>query len=134
MKQCITIEVAEYTSHLIYNNQAMFDLRDMFPDEKDPMEAMSGDTKEHYDATLKIFENLAQQGELVRRYYGYPPEKEQDIEKIRKIADPGDWVNIKNAIYSAVVLGTQHHVEPIEDIDVTLLEFQQEKNGKSPCP
>ena len=44
----------------------------------------------------------------------------------------GDWLKMKNAIYSAIVLGTEHHVEPSEDIDVTLMELQNEKNGKSP--
>lgn len=39
---------------------------------------------------------------------------------------------MKNAIYSAVVLGTQHNVDPIEDIDVDLMEFQNQKNGTSP--
>lgn len=132
MKQCITTEVAGITCHLVYNNQAMFDLQEMFPDGEDPLDAMSGDTREHYEATIKIFKVLAEQGELTRRYFGYQPEKMPEMEAIREMADMGDWLNMKQAVYSAVVLGTEHHVEPAEDIDVTLLEFQQEKNGKSP--
>lgn len=132
MKQCITVEVAGKTCHLIYNNQAMFDLQELFPDRKDFQEAIAGDTREHYEATIKVFLLMAEQGELVRGYYGYPAEKVPSEEHLRKTADQGDWIKMKNAIYSAVVLGIQHHVDPIEEIDVDLLEFQNEKNGKSP--
>lgn len=132
MKQCITVEVAGETCHLIYNNQAMFDIREMFPGKEDFLDLMSGDGREQYEATLEIFAVLAEQAELVRSYYGYPPSRIPDMETLGKVADAGDWLNMKNAIYSAVVLGTQHHVEPIEDVDVTLLEFQNKKNGTSP--
>ncbi len=132
MKQCITVEVAGRTCHLIYNNQAMFELQELFPDGKDFQEAIAGDTKEHYEATIKVFLLMAEHGELVRGYYGYPDEKMPSEEHIRKTADQGDWIKMKNAIYSAVVLGIQHHIDPIEEIDVDLLEFQNEKNGESP--
>lgn len=132
MKKCITVEVAGKTCHLIYNNQAMFDLQELFPDKKDFQEAIAGDTKEHYEATIKVFLLMAEQGELVRGYYGYPAEKVPSEEHLTKTADQGDWIKMKNAIYSAVVLGIQHHVDPIEEIDVDLLEFQKEKNGESP--
>lgn len=132
MQQCITAEVAGMTCHLIYNNQAMFEIAEEFPDQEEPLEAMSGRGRENYEATIKVFLIMARQGELVRGYYGYPQTRVPDQDEVRRIADVGDWLKMKNAIYSAIVLGTEHHVEPSEEIDVTLLELQNEKNGKSP--
>lgn len=132
MQKCIKTEVAGMTCHLIYNNQAMFDIAESFPDQDDPLDAVSGDDRESYDATIKVFLIMAQQAELVRSYYGYLQTQLPDPDTIRRIADVGDWLKMKNAIYSAIVLGTEHHVEPSEEIDVTLMEFQNEKNVKSP--
>lgn len=132
MQKCIKTEVAGMTCHLIYNNQAMFDIAEAFSDQNDPLDAISGDGKESYEATIKVFLIMAQQAELVRKYYGYPQTQLPDQDMIRKIADVGDWLKMKTAIYSAIVLGTEHHVEPSEEIDVTLMEFQNEKNAKSP--
>lgn len=120
------------TCHLIYNNQAMFEIAEAFPGKEDPLSAVSGDGRENYEATIRVFLILAQQGNLVRGYYGYPQVKVPDQDTISRIADVGDWLNMKNAIYTAIVLGTEHHVEPSEEIDVTLMEFQNEKNDKSP--
>lgn len=89
MQQCIKVEVAGRTCHLIYNNQAMFALQEKFPQGKDFMESMSGDTRENYEAMLTIFEVLAEQANLVRSYYGYPPEEVPDTDAIRMVADPG---------------------------------------------
>lgn len=132
MQQCITIEVAGMTCHLIYNNQAMFEIAEAFPDQEEPLNSISGDGRKNYEATIKVFLILAQQGNLVRGYYGYPQIQLPDQDTIKKIADVGDWLKMKNAIYSAIVLGTEHHVEPSEDVDVTLMEFQNQKNEKSP--
>ena len=96
------------------------------------MDAISGKGREHYEATVRVFLILAQQAELVRGYYGYPQTQLPEQETISRIADVGDWLKMKNTIYAAVVLGTEHHVEPSEDIDVTLMEFQNEKNAESP--
>ena len=132
MQKCITTEVAGRTCHLIYNNQAMFEIAEAFPDQEDPLDAISGKGREHYEATVRVFLILAQQAELVRGYYGYPQTQLPEQETISRIADVGDWLKMKNAIYAAVVLGTEHHFEPSEDIDVTLMEFQNEKNAESP--
>lgn len=131
MKQCVMIEVAGKPCHLFYNNQAMFDLREMFPGEGGFLEMMEGDSRESYEAMLKVFETLAEQGELARRHYGYDPALVPDIGELEKLLDMGDWVNIKNGIYAAVTLGINHSVESLEDVDITLLEFQrqQEKNA-----
>lgn len=120
------------TCHLIYNNQAMFEIAEAFPDQEEPLNSISGDGRKNYEATIKVFLILAQQGNLVRGYYGYPQIQLPDQDTIKKIADVGDWLKMKNAIYSAIVLGTEHHVEPSEDVDVTLMEFQNQKNEKSP--
>ncbi|MDE6601555.1 MAG: hypothetical protein K2K90_05225 [Lachnospiraceae bacterium] len=132
MQKCITTEVAGMTCHLIYNNQAVFEIAEAFPDQEDPLDAISGKEREQYEATVRVFLILAQQAELVRGYYGYPQTQLPEQETIIRIADVGDWLKMKNAIYAAVVLGTEHHVEPSEDIDVTLMEFQNEKNAESP--
>ncbi len=132
MQKCIKTEVAGMTCHLIYNNQAMFEIAEAFPDQEEPLDAISGEEREHYEATIRVFMIMAQQAELVRSYYGYPRTQIPDQDIVSRIADVGDWLKMKNAIYSAIVLGTEHHVEPSEDIDVTLMELQNEKNGKSP--
>lgn len=132
MQKCISTEVAGMTCHLIYNNQAMFEIAEAFSDRDDPLDAMSGEGREHYEATVRVFLIMAQQAELVRNYYGYPRTQVPDQDTICRIADVGDWLKMKNAIYSAIVLGTEHHVEPSDDIDVTLMELQNEKNAKSP--
>lgn len=132
MQKCISTEVAGMTCHLIYNNQAMFEIAEAFPDQKEPLDAISGDSRENYEATVRVFLILAKQAELVRAYYGYPQTRVPSEDTVIRIADVGDWLKMKNAIYSAIVLGTEHHVEPSEDIDVTLMELQNEKNEKSP--
>lgn len=132
MQKCITTEVAGMTCHLIYNNQAMFEIAEAFPDQEDPLDAISGDKRENYEATIRVFLILARQGNLVRSYYGYPQVKVPEQDTVSRIADVGDWLKMKNAIYAAIVLGTEHHVEPSEDVDVTLMEFQNEKNAESP--
>ena len=130
MKQCVMIEVAGKPCHLFYNNQAMFDLREMFPGEGGFLEVMEGDSRESYEAMLKVFGTLVEQGELARRHYGYDPAPVPDAGEMEKLLDMGDWVNIRNGIYAAVTLGISHSVESLEDVDITLLEFQrqQEKN------
>lgn len=132
MQKCITTEVAGITCHLIYNNQAMFEIAETFPAQEEPLDAISGDSRESYEATVRVFLILAQQGELVRSYYGYPKTQVPDQGTISKIADVRDWLQMKNAIYAAIVLGTEHYVEPSDDIDITLMEFQNEKNAESP--
>lgn len=132
MQKCVTTEVAGMICHLIYNNQAMFEIKEAFRDQEDPLDTLSGDGRENYEATVRVFLILAQQGNLVRGYYGYPQVRVPDQDTVSRIADVGDWLKMKNAIYAAIVLGTEHHVEPSEDIDVTLMEFQNEKNAKSP--
>lgn len=120
------------TCYLMYNNQAMFEIVEAFPGQEDPLSAVSGDDRESYEATIRVFLILAQQGNLVRSYYGYPQAEVPGQDTVSRIADVGDWLKMKNAIYTAVILGTEHHVEPSEDIDVTLMEFQNEKNSESP--
>ena len=132
MQKCIKTEVIGCPCHLIYNNQAMFEIAETFPNQEEPLEAISGDGRESFEATIRFFLILARQAELVRGYYGYPQKQVPDQDTISRVADVGDWLKMKNAIFAAIVLGTEHHVEPSEDHDVTLMEFQNEKNAESP--
>lgn len=129
MIRIVMIELSGTKVPLFYNNRAMFRLQKQLGDEW--LKATDGMTEEAFRATLEVLSVLNEEGETARRRMGYDPLPMVDAAQMELDLSPADWLAAKNGISAAVMSGVEREVEPAEDVDLVLLEYQK-KTGPHP--
>ena len=127
--KAITITIGGKTLYLTYTGEAMFGLREKYGEPTEMLEKMSGDTKESFDITCDVIATLAEQGELVRRYYGHTPQDIVSFETIKLLTQPKDIFTFKLIIPRVVTLGFSKEIigDNDDEVDLGLLELNQKK-------
>lgn len=126
MIPCIGATVGGVTYYPLYNNQAMFRMQDGYPE--DVLNQIQENSKAGFQLAFDVFRLLCEEGEAVRRLYGYEPGALPDWETAEQTYLPADVFTLKNAIFSAVTLGCTREVDVNEEVDLILLELKK-KNG-----
>lgn len=109
----------------------MFQMRDKFGGTSQLLDNMKADTREGFSIACEAAALLAEQGELVRRNFGYDPEPILDASTIAATAAPSEIVALKLAIPAAISLGYGREVEPENDeVDLGLAELNTQKKTK----
>ena len=109
----------------------MFQMQDKFGGTSQLLEDMKADTREGFSIACGAAALLAEQGELVRRHFGYDPEPILDAETIAATAAPSDIVALKLAIPAAISLGYGREIEPENDeVDLGLAELNEQKKNE----
>ena len=127
--KAVKVSVGRQEYYLAFNGEAMFAIRDKYGDAETLMEKMKPDTRESFEIVCDVIALLSEQGELVRRYYGYERADIIKAEEIRQLAQPADIIGLKMAIPRAIALGYGRDIEPEKDdeIDLGLVELNQKK-------
>jgi len=117
----------EYT--LCYTGEAFFDIADLVGD-KEFVDALSPETKEGFNTLCKAAAILSEQGELVRRYFGYEPGDVLDAEGLRLTLPPVDKVGLYQAVLGAIILGCKREITD-KSKEVSLTRLAQLKKKES---
>lgn len=126
MIPCIGAMVGGVTYYPLYNNQAMFRMQDSYPE--DALDQIQENSKAGFKMAFDIFRLLCEEGEAVRKFYGYEPGELPDWETAKQTYLPSDIVTMKNAVYAAITLGCTREANVDEEVDLILLELKK-KNG-----
>lgn len=126
MIPCIGATICGVTYYPLYNNQAMFRMQDTFQD--NVLEQMQENSKAGFRLAFDVFALLCEEGEAVRRHYGYEPGALPDWDEMQQTCLPADVILLKNAVYAAITLGCTREVDVAGEVDLTLLELKK-KNG-----
>ena len=103
--KAVKINLAGRVRYLAFTGEAMFQMRDKFGGTSKLLEDMKADTREGFSIACEAAALLAEQGELVRRNFGYDPEPILDAATIAATAAPSEIVSLKLAIPAAISLG-----------------------------
>ena len=63
------------TFHMCMNANALFDIYDKFGNKSSIIDLFKGTEKKSFEATCWMLSKFAEQGELVRRFQGFKPER-----------------------------------------------------------
>ena len=124
----VKIALAGRTRYLAFTGEAMFQIQEIFGGSGELIDAIKDNTREGFSIACTAAAILAEQGELVRRHFGYDPEPILDAETIAATAAPSEIVALKLSIPAAISLGYGREVEPENDeVDLGLAELNAQK-------
>lgn len=117
---------------LCYNGAAMFDLWDIFGQEKPILEHIEPNTKSGFNATCVMLAKLAEQGELVRRYQGFEPQAMPNIRELMAVLSPADVLAAKRFVSAAIAEGLKMEAQiRRSETDLGLVELEQSKKANA---
>jgi hypothetical protein len=119
----ITVGGRDY--YLAFNGSAKFSL-DELCGEKSIVELTQPNTKEAQDFLFRAVSILAEQGELVRRRYGYDKGEMLQAEDLPLLLTPVEILELKTALYHAVARGYGREVQDdAKEVDLVLQELEK---------
>lgn len=127
------IKVAGTDYYLVFDGEAMFQIRDEFGGTKLLLETLEQDTREGFTATCAAAAILAERGELIRRRLGYAPGQIPERDDFALFVRPFEIVGVKNAVINAITLGYGREIKPADggEYDEGLEELNQKKTPLS---
>lgn len=126
MIPCIGVTIRDNTYYPLFNNRAYFRLQDDFPE--DVIDTISDDTsRTGFKLALEVFSMLCEEGNAVRKRYGYEPGAVLNMEDAEYDLMPMDIVKLKNAIYATIAAGYGQELskDETEETDVWLVELEK---------
>lgn len=121
----LTYTVAGKTWHLLLNAAAVFNAYDKFGSEGSLLDHLDGNDKETFEATCWFLNELATQGELLRRYQGHDPGKFPTEQMFRAVLGPFDVPAAKAAVRQAIAFGFFREEDRDKPIDLGLAELEK---------
>lgn len=125
----VKIDICGQPYHLAFNGMAMCEFNDRYGGVDKALDEAQGNTKKAFETLCEAFAIVAEQGELLRRSFGYSHTEIPDAETVRVIIDPMDALKVRDAILKAVMLGFNREIDSEEDTDLVLLELAQKKTN-----
>lgn len=122
------------TYHLLFNGAALFDIYDEFGTEGSVTDHILGKDRKALEALCWYLEELAWQGELLRRYEGRDPQKVPAAADFLVGLGPMDVLRAQDAVRQAVCAGFLREEEEKKEVDKGLLELEKKTAGGSPGP
>lgn len=129
----IDIKFKDEQFHLYMNGTAHFNALERF-DKRNVLEAIEGDDRKNYEATLWLFAELSQQGELYRRMLGMDSGKMLKFSTLLVSVQPNELADIKAAVIAAIAEGYRTTEPGEEDDDPWLREFEEKNSKKKHLP
>lgn len=118
-------EICGQQYHFCMNGAALFDCYDKFGPEKPVLDHIAGNSRRAFDAMCWMLAKFAEQGELVRRYQGYKPEKIPTEAHFRTNLAPLDVPAAKLILQAVVRLGFARTEDEEREVDLGLLELEK---------
>ena len=128
--KAVKFTVEHSTYYLALNGAAMFEIRDRYGSTTLLLEALEQDTGEGFQVACEAAAILAEQGELVRRQFGYTAGEIPDAQTFALLVEPYRLGALKNAVIRAITIGYGREITaPGDDeYDEGLAELHQKKN------
>ncbi len=122
--------------HLLFNGAALFDVYDQFGEEGSVLDHIKGNSRSAFEAICWYLEELAAQGELLRRHMGHDQQTVPSAELFMTFLSPLDIPRARKAIHAAIAsgFGREEVPEELERIDKSLAEFEKKTGADSPAP
>ena len=112
---------------LVFNGAAMFDIEEAFGSSTEMIDRINLKGKVGLENLSKAIGILAEQGELVRRYYGYDSQEIPKENMIKVMIGPADIPELRYAVVNAVTIGYGREITDEEETDLGLIELSQKK-------
>lgn len=126
----VKISLGGESYYLTFNGAALFDIEERFGGSTKLLDELNAG-REGFDKLCQATAILAEQGELVRRHFGYEPGSILTEETVKALATPKDIVLLKQAVINAVMQGYGREVtNDQEEVDLGLAELQQKKTKR----
>ena len=122
------VELGDQAYHLFYSIRAMIDVEEACG--ADFLDKIASGGSSGAETTVKAFTILATEGELARRRMGYDPGVMPDEDRLMLDSTPGDWLRMRTAIQSAVLVGLDQEFPSTDDVDLILLEYQKKTENQ----
>lgn len=110
---------------LCFNGAALFAVQEKFGDGFNAGSILAGTGTEGFSSLCWLLAQLAEQGELVRRYMGYDPQDIPTPEYFEASLGPLDTLRAKKAVLDAFRLGFAREIKDKRGIDIYELEYQK---------
>lgn len=110
---------------LCFNGAALFAVQEKFGDGFNAGSILAGTGTEGFSSLCWLLAQLAEQGELVRRYMGYDPQDIPVPEYFEASLGPLDTLRAKKAVLDAFRLGFAREIKDKRGIDIYELEYQK---------
>lgn len=131
----IPFELDKQEYHLLFNGAALFDIYEQFGDEAPSvLDHIKGNSGDAFEAMCWYLEELATQGELMRRYQGFDPAAVPSAELFHTFLSPLDIPRARGAITQAVASGFGREEEKAREVDLGLQELEKKRDAGSPAP
>lgn len=124
-------EVCGQTYHFCLNGAALFDCYEKFGPDGSLLDHIEGATRKSFDATCWMLAKFAEQGEMVRRFQGFKPEKIPTEAFFRANLAAMDVAAAKLVVQSVIRLGFRRDEEDPEEQDVDLGLQELEKKTEN---
>lgn len=115
--------------HLYFNGSALFNAYAKFGADKNILDVIEPMNKAGFEATVWLLCELATQGELYRRLFGYTPRPRLDYAKALVQIQPKELPEIKQVVVAALNEGFARETE--EGYDPWLAELESQKKNKT---
>lgn len=131
----IPFQLCGQTCHLLFNAGAYFSIQDQFGDLNSVLDPVMEKGQNGFDAICWYLEELATQGELYRRHFGYDKGDIPEVESMRICLLPMDILRARSAIRAAVSFGFRREVEaPPGTVDLFQAEWEKKTGEPSAEP
>ena len=124
-------EFGGITYHLAFNSAAMFDCFDRFGSE-DIMGAVTSMTVQGFKNLCWLLQEMSEQGELLRHYFGYDVGKTIDAQELELLLTPETVTLAHGKVLEALTDGFSRTERDKESTDPWLAELEQKKTKESP--
>lgn len=116
--------------YLCFNSAAMFDCFDKFGGE-DVTVAIGGTTAQSFINLCWVLQKMSEQGELLRRYFGYDAGETINADELALLLTPTDAVEARGKAIEAISNGFARTENDKAPVDPWLAEIEQKKTEKS---
>ncbi len=121
------------TYYLLLNGAALFDIYDQFGDKGSVLDHIKGNSRSAFEAICWYLEELATQGELLRRHMGNDRQTVPSVDLFTTLLSPLDVSRARAALYSAIASGFGREAEQPREVDKGLLELEKKTGGGLPA-
>lgn len=122
------------TYYLLLNGAALFDIYDQFGDKGSVLDHIKGNSRSAFEAICWYLEELATQGELLRRHMGNDRQTVPSVDLFMTLLSPLDVSRARAALYSAIASGFGREAEQPREVDKGLLELEKKRAATYPQP
>lgn len=128
MERQVSVTVGGKNYSLLYSVAVLLDMTEKYGNISNALDILnSEDKRESAEAVFWFARKMAEAGELAKRYAGHTPQKIPAEQELGMVISPFEYVELQNAVVSAIGLGYMRDVENKDEIDLGLMELEEKK-------